>query len=276
MEFLVFVRLSFLFCHFQAREHCLGLLENALRTNYETYYANIPSKMAAADYEPQICATEVESLIFNEQKTAIGYKAAVLRKVNEIKGQTAARDLSPNLVPPDIVGSIFDGNSLDGCKDNNEKKEIGEGKEGGENALKACKKPTFGDSMFETASSLPARSQNLKSEVKALSGIQNERIESLSGILEPLEVATKSVVGSACPINFVVTLESEDSTDCVELQSPDSPAELRSPDSPPDSETSKKHQKNARSSAVQGIKHFDLDENSETRFRRKRNHVELM
>lgn len=224
--------------------------------------------MAAADYEPRICATEVESLIFNEQKTAIGFKAAVLRKVNEIKAQTAARELSQNLIPPDIVGSIFDENSSDNCKDNGENKESSESKESGENVQNAYKKPTFADSLFEKASSLLARSQNPKPEVKALSDDridQNERFKSQSGILEPSEVATENV-GPASPINVEVTLNSEDLTDSNELHSTDSPADF---------ETSKKPKKDVCNSDVLGTNHFDLDKNSETKYPRKRNHFEL-
>ena len=49
---------------FQAREHCMSLLESALRDNYVKYYQDIPAKMAAKDYEPRICAIDLEYEVF--------------------------------------------------------------------------------------------------------------------------------------------------------------------------------------------------------------------
>ena len=49
---------------FQAREHCMSLLETALRDNYVKYYQEIPTKMAAKDYEPRICAIDLEHEVF--------------------------------------------------------------------------------------------------------------------------------------------------------------------------------------------------------------------
>ncbi|MEW8342488.1 MAG: hypothetical protein AB2708_21775 [Candidatus Thiodiazotropha taylori] len=42
----------------------MSLLEAALRDNYVKYYQDIPSKMAAKDYEPRICAIDLEHEVF--------------------------------------------------------------------------------------------------------------------------------------------------------------------------------------------------------------------
>ena len=42
----------------------MSLLETALRDNFVKYYQDIPSKMAARDYEPRICAIDLEHEVF--------------------------------------------------------------------------------------------------------------------------------------------------------------------------------------------------------------------
>ena len=42
----------------------MSLLETALRDNFIKYYQDIPSKMAAKDYEPRICAIDLEHEVF--------------------------------------------------------------------------------------------------------------------------------------------------------------------------------------------------------------------
>ena len=42
----------------------MSLLETALRDNYVKYYQDIPAKMAAKDYEPRICAIDLEYEVF--------------------------------------------------------------------------------------------------------------------------------------------------------------------------------------------------------------------
>ncbi len=59
----------------------------------------MPVKMAASDYEPHICAIDVEVELFNANKVANLYKAAVIKKVSEIKKHTKDKDLHPTLMP---------------------------------------------------------------------------------------------------------------------------------------------------------------------------------
>ena len=48
----------------QAREHCFGLLEKAMITNYVQHYKDVPSKLSAQDYIPHCCAIDLEYEVF--------------------------------------------------------------------------------------------------------------------------------------------------------------------------------------------------------------------
>lgn len=80
------------------REHCLSMLTSALHSNYTSFYKDIPSKMAAQDYEPKCCAIDVEYSVFKSSKAANLYKAAIMSKCNEIKKMTGSKELHPALV----------------------------------------------------------------------------------------------------------------------------------------------------------------------------------
>jgi hypothetical protein len=75
------------------------MLTTALYSNYTTYYKDIPSKMAAADYEPNCCAIDLEYNVFKTSKATNLYKAAIMSKSNEIKKITSTKELHQSLVP---------------------------------------------------------------------------------------------------------------------------------------------------------------------------------
>ena len=90
---------SLFFLFQQIREHCLQKLTSTLYNNFTQYYAENAVKMAASDYEPEICAIEEEYKIFSTSRAGTLYKGAVLKKVNEIKKCTDSKDLHVSLQP---------------------------------------------------------------------------------------------------------------------------------------------------------------------------------
>ena len=83
----------------QTREHCLQLLEDAFKANFRCHHCGDPDKMSAIDYEPRACAIDEEHSAFKTSKQSTLYKAAVMRKVNEIKQLTNSHRLHSALVP---------------------------------------------------------------------------------------------------------------------------------------------------------------------------------
>ena len=83
----------------QTREHCLQLLEDAFKANFRCHHCGDLDKMAAIDYEPRACAIDEEHAAFKMSKQSTLYKAAVMRKVNEIKNLTNSHRLHSALVP---------------------------------------------------------------------------------------------------------------------------------------------------------------------------------
>lgn len=150
------------------------MLEEALRANlYRAPIASVPSEMAASDYEPHICAAEVESLIFNAQKTVAGFKAAVLGKVREIKSFTDKGELCGDLTPPGASG-VTSANSLSGrCED------------GAENSFSSYKKPKLVGLLFDKASCLLSKPQDTGLEASVVRNsssalLENGKINELS------------------------------------------------------------------------------------------------
>lgn len=129
--------------------------------------------MSASDYEPQVCAAEVESLIFNAQKTATGFKAAVLGKVREIKLRTDRGELCSDLISPGVSGFMSaNSSSLGRCTD------------GAGDSLSSYKKPKLTGLLFDKAGGLLSKPQDSKTEA---SGVQNSSSAlPASGIIDEL------------------------------------------------------------------------------------------
>ncbi|XP_071950989.1 ATP-dependent DNA helicase Q5-like isoform X2 [Antedon mediterranea] len=83
------------------REHCLGLLEKALKQNYETFYESMPDQLAASEWEPQCCAIDGEHSMFKISRHVNMYKAKLFSLTNEIKKSTKNNELHPLLHPKD-------------------------------------------------------------------------------------------------------------------------------------------------------------------------------
>ncbi|KAL5013049.1 hypothetical protein ScPMuIL_011600 [Solemya velum] len=90
----------------KAREHCMSLLENALRTNFTAYYEDIPHKLIGKDYEPRCCAIDLEHEVFMANKMANMYKASVMRTVNDIKRTSTLKELHKALMPKWGVSTV--------------------------------------------------------------------------------------------------------------------------------------------------------------------------
>ena len=89
----------FLFYLFQTREHCLGLIEGALKANFQHFYRDIPHRLSAADYEPRCSAIDAEYEVFRTSKMANLYKVSVMKVVNEVKKCTKCGELHIAFVP---------------------------------------------------------------------------------------------------------------------------------------------------------------------------------
>lgn len=80
------------------REHCLGMIEEALKNNYIEYYADISTKLAASEYVPKCCAIDAEYKVFKTNKLANMYKASIMKAINDIKKCTGSKELHNSLV----------------------------------------------------------------------------------------------------------------------------------------------------------------------------------
>ncbi|XP_064637483.1 ATP-dependent DNA helicase Q5-like isoform X2 [Lineus longissimus] len=83
----------------KGREYCLKLLEDALKSNYMTYFEGNSSKLACADYEPRCCAIDMEYDIFKVNKLLNIYRAGIMKKVGEIKKLTENREIHEMMIP---------------------------------------------------------------------------------------------------------------------------------------------------------------------------------
>lgn len=75
------------------------MIEDALRLNYISFYKGNTVKLAASDYEPRICAIDVEHGVLKSNKLLNIYKSGIMKLVGEIKRSTNAKDLHSALVP---------------------------------------------------------------------------------------------------------------------------------------------------------------------------------
>ena len=79
--------------------HCFEQLESALRVNYVTIYEQDSARMAAADYEPRVCAVNEEFAVLSKARTHTGYKVNMMCKINDIRKHTEKKQLHALLVP---------------------------------------------------------------------------------------------------------------------------------------------------------------------------------
>ena len=83
--------------------------------------------MSAIDYEPRICAIDAEYAIFDGNRLAMTYKAAIMKRVQEIKRTSMVGELHQLLVPQVSVGGIEgEQEGEDGDDDNNDAREQNE------------------------------------------------------------------------------------------------------------------------------------------------------
>lgn len=101
------------------------MLTTALYSNYIAYYKDIPSKMAAADYEPNCCAIDLEYNVFKTSKATNLYKAAIMSKSNEIKKITSTKELHQSLVPMLSSGDTSGSSPGNHGNNSNDKREFG-------------------------------------------------------------------------------------------------------------------------------------------------------
>jgi len=80
---------------FQAREHCLTLLQSALEENVERCFTG--SNFTAADAS-HLCAISMEYELFSSSKLPVSYKASVMKRVNEVKKLTQSHELHASFV----------------------------------------------------------------------------------------------------------------------------------------------------------------------------------
>ncbi|XP_078601589.1 ATP-dependent DNA helicase Q5-like [Branchiostoma floridae x Branchiostoma japonicum] len=178
----------------KAREHCLKLLEDALRENFLQYFRDNPAKQAASEWEPQCCAIDVEHEVFRASRVASTYRMGALKKVTEIKNTTKKGDIHSALVP----------NSSHTASKTAVKEEANQQEEGNKNSstsdlspeqtsvsqsVKEEKKTSYSCS-FQTASSL-LRSRfnsedmvNIKTESKPMAPSSSKVYQSSSSLLE--------------------------------------------------------------------------------------------
>ncbi|XP_019621543.1 PREDICTED: ATP-dependent DNA helicase Q5-like [Branchiostoma belcheri] len=179
----------------KAREHCLKLLEDALRENFLQYFRDNPAKQAASEWEPQCCAIDVEHEVFRASRVASTYRMGALKKVNEIKNTTKKGDIHSSLVP---------NNSLSSASKTTVKEEVNQQEDGRKNSsdsnhpaeftsllqtVKEEKKSSYSCS-FQTASSL-LRSRfksedmvNPKTAFKPMAPSSSEVYQSSTSLLE--------------------------------------------------------------------------------------------
>ncbi len=75
------------------------MIEDALRLNFTSHHEGNSTKMAASDYEPRICAIDVEYTVFRSNKLLNTYKANIVKVTGEIKKMTKDRELHSSLAP---------------------------------------------------------------------------------------------------------------------------------------------------------------------------------
>ncbi|XP_077984068.1 ATP-dependent DNA helicase Q5-like [Glandiceps talaboti] len=77
----------------KTREHCLKMLEDALRSNYIQHFCENATRLAISDVEPRDCALDLEYQVFKDSKQSNVYRAKVLTRVGDIKRATKGTEL---------------------------------------------------------------------------------------------------------------------------------------------------------------------------------------
>ena len=70
-----------------------------MRVNFVTVFEGNDAKLAAADYEPRICAVREEYSVFSTAKLQTGYKVGMMCKINDIRKHTDRKELHRMLIP---------------------------------------------------------------------------------------------------------------------------------------------------------------------------------
>ena len=96
----------------------MNMIEDALRVNFTSYFDGNSCKLAASDYEPRICAIDLEHGILKSNKLMNTYKTSIVKLTNEIKKTTKEKNLHMSFVPKSsdtaTAAKLFD-NDMDNC-----------------------------------------------------------------------------------------------------------------------------------------------------------------
>ena len=85
----------------------MNMIEDALRVNFTSYFDGNSFKLAASDYEPRICAVDLEHGILKSNKLMNTYKANIVKLTNEIKKTTKEKNLHMSFVPKSSNSATF-------------------------------------------------------------------------------------------------------------------------------------------------------------------------
>ena len=86
----------------------MNMIEDALRVNFTSYFDGNSLKLAASDYEPRICAIDLEHGVFKSNKLMNTYKASIVRLTSEIKKTTKEKNLHMSFVPKSSDATTFE------------------------------------------------------------------------------------------------------------------------------------------------------------------------
>ena len=75
------------------------MIEDALRVNYTSFFEGDSVKLAASEYEPRICAIDLEHSVFKSNKLLNTYKGKIIKLSGEIKRTTDGKELHTSLLP---------------------------------------------------------------------------------------------------------------------------------------------------------------------------------
>ena len=96
----------------------MNMIEDALRVNFTSYFDGNSFKLAASDYEPRICAIDLEHGILKSNKLMNTYKASIVKLTNEIKKTTKEKTLHMSFVSKSsdttTAAKLLD-NDMDNC-----------------------------------------------------------------------------------------------------------------------------------------------------------------
>ncbi|XP_068695745.1 ATP-dependent DNA helicase Q5-like isoform X2 [Montipora foliosa] len=89
----------------KVREHCFGLLEEAMKSNIKQCAKVEETERLLFDMESS--SADIENNIFTNSKSDIGYKTAMLKKVGEVKSCTASGNIFVWRLSSEIVNKVL-------------------------------------------------------------------------------------------------------------------------------------------------------------------------